>query len=134
MLQPNLRPLEGSITFPSHVSVAYAKFLSRLITFVAVAFDVHIAEIMVALAVGIPILAAPRSLLLEDLPYYIKHLRVSHVGIVPSLIEATMGAVQADDESGAATTLRYIASGGEKMSDAVCIIRFHYRCILKTPV
>ncbi|KAI0748141.1 peptide synthetase [Daedaleopsis nitida] len=85
----------------------------------SVAFDVHIAEIMVALAVGIPILAAPRSLLLEDLPYYIKHLRVSHVGIVPSLIEATMGAVQADADSGAATTLRYIASGGEKMSDAI---------------
>ena len=72
------------------------------------------------LALGIPILAAPRSLLLEDLPYYIKNLRVSHVGIVPSLIEATMGAVQEDEESGHATTLRYIASGGEKMSDAVC--------------
>ncbi|PIL24012.1 non-ribosomal peptide synthetase [Ganoderma sinense ZZ0214-1] len=85
----------------------------------SVAFDVHIAEIMVALAVGIPILSAPRSLLLEDLPYYITHLRVSHVGIVPSLIEATMGAVQEGEDAGRATTLRYIASGGEKMSDAI---------------
>ncbi|KAH9901403.1 hypothetical protein C8Q73DRAFT_786775 [Cubamyces lactineus] len=85
----------------------------------SVAFDVHLAEILVPLALGIPILAAPRSLLLEDLPYYIKNLRVSHVGIVPSLIEATMGAVQEDEESGHATTLRYIASGGEKMSDAI---------------
>ena len=83
------------------------------------AFDVHLAEIFVALALGIPILSAPRALLLEDLPYYIKHLRISHVGIVPSLIEATMGAVQEDQESGATTTLRYIASGGEKMSDSV---------------
>ena len=74
---------------------------------------------MVALAVGIPILSAPRSLLLEDLPYYITHLRVSHVGIVPSLIEATMGAVQEGEDAGHATALRYIASGGEKMSDAV---------------
>ncbi|CDO69498.1 hypothetical protein BN946_scf184785.g3 [Trametes cinnabarina] len=85
----------------------------------SVAFDVHIAEVLVPLALGIPILSAPRSLLLEDLPYYIKHLRVSHVGIVPSLIEATMGAVQEDEESGHATSLRYIASGGEKMSDVI---------------
>ena len=74
---------------------------------------------MVALAVGIPILSAPRSLLLEDLPYYITHLRVSHVGIVPSLIEATMGAVQEGEDAGRATALRYIARGDEKMSDAV---------------
>lgn len=73
-----------------------------------------------AIAVGIPILSAPRSLLLEDLPYYITHLQVSHVGIVPSLIEATMGAVQEKEDAGYGTTLRYIASGGEKMSDAVC--------------
>lgn len=86
---------------------------------IAVAFDVHLAEIFVPLAIGIPILTAPRSLLLEDLPYYITHLRVSHVGIVPSLIEATMGAVQEDEASGHSTNLRYIASGGEKMSDAV---------------
>ncbi|KAI0721073.1 peptide synthetase [Cerioporus squamosus] len=85
----------------------------------SVAFDVHIAEIMIPLAVGIPILAAPRSLLLEDLPYYIKHLRVSHVGIVPSLIEATMSSVQEEEEEGHGTVLRYLASGGEKMSDAI---------------
>ncbi|KAI0374911.1 hypothetical protein BV20DRAFT_961134 [Pilatotrama ljubarskyi] len=85
----------------------------------SVAFDVHLAEILVPLALGIPILSAPRSLLLEDLPYYITNLRVSHVGIVPSLIEATMGAVQEDEDSGHATSLRYIASGGEKMSDAI---------------
>ncbi|OJT03537.1 Nonribosomal peptide synthetase 2 [Trametes pubescens] len=85
----------------------------------SVAFDVHLAEIFVPLAIGIPILTAPRSLLLEDLPYYITHLRVSHVGIVPSLIEATMGAVQEDEASGHSTNLRYIASGGEKMSDAI---------------
>lgn len=98
----------------------------------AVAFDVHLAEIFVPLAIGIPILTAPRSLLLEDLPYYITHLRVSHVGIVPSLIEATMGAVQEDEASGHSTNLRYIASGGEKMSDAVgllippCQCKFSY--------
>ncbi len=78
---------------------------------------------MIPLAVGIPILAAPRSLLLEDLPYYITHLRVSHVGIVPSLIEATLSAVQEDEDEGHSNPLRYIASGGEKMSDAVRLTR-----------
>ncbi|KAH9854247.1 hypothetical protein C2E23DRAFT_820117 [Lenzites betulinus] len=85
----------------------------------SVAFDVHLAEIFVPLALGIPILSAPRSLLLEDLPHYISNLHVSHVGIVPSLIEATMGAVQEDEKSGHGSSLRYIASGGEKMSDAI---------------
>ena len=99
------------------------------------AFDVHLAEIFVALAVGITILSAPRSLLLEDLPYYIKNLRISHVGIVPSLIEATMGVVQEDEDSGATTTLRYIACGGEKMSDAVrnaFFSPFHFQTLLLT--
>ena len=81
---------------------------------------------MVALAVGIPILSAPRSLLLEDLPYYVTHLRVSHMGIVPSLIEATMCAVQENEESGTGTSLRYIASGGEKMSDTVRTLGLNY--------
>ncbi|KAI0780914.1 hypothetical protein BD413DRAFT_608137 [Trametes elegans] len=85
----------------------------------SVAFDVHLAEILIPLANGIPIVSAPRSLLLEDLPHYIRTLRVSHVGIVPSLIEATMGAVQEDEDSGHTMTLRYLACGGEKMSDAI---------------
>ncbi|KAH9946102.1 uncharacterized protein BXZ73DRAFT_72945 [Epithele typhae] len=85
----------------------------------SVAFDVHLSEIFCAFAVSLPIVSAPRSLLLEDLPYYIKHLRISHVGIVPSLIEATMGQVQEAKEAGQEMALRYIASGGEKMSDAI---------------
>ncbi|KAI0082634.1 hypothetical protein K474DRAFT_1654750 [Panus rudis PR-1116 ss-1] len=85
----------------------------------SVAFDVHLAEILVPLATGIPIISAPRSLLLEDLPFYIKELGISHLGIVPSLIEATMGAIQDDVNAGHTSTLRYIASGGEKMSDAI---------------
>lgn len=70
------------------------------------------------MALGMTLLSAQRSQLLENLPFYIKTLGVTHVGIVPSLIEATMGAVQEEDAK--AICLRYIASGGEKMSDAVC--------------
>lgn len=78
------------------------------------------------LATGLRIIAAPRSLLLEDLPHYIKCLRVSHIGLVPSLIEATMVAVEDDPET---FPLRYICSGGEKMSDTVCrtFVEFHLR-------
>lgn len=56
-------------------------------------------------------------------------MRVTHVGIVPSLIEATMHAVsesvelngddKGSDKKGQRMDLAYIASGGEKMSDAV---------------
>ena len=85
----------------------------------AIAFDVHLAEILVPIANRLPILAAPRSELFEDLPYYVKELKITHLGIVPSLIEATLGAVEDRAPSGQASSLRYIASGGEKMSDAV---------------
>ncbi|OCH93414.1 hypothetical protein OBBRIDRAFT_790288 [Obba rivulosa] len=93
--------------------------VGNYLSIASVAFDVHLAEIFVALARGIPIVSAPRSTLLEDLPYYIKTLEISHLGIVPSLIEATMGSIQEDEAAGIGTTLRYIASGGEKMSDAI---------------
>ena len=72
-----------------------------------------------------PLLTARRSQLLENLPVYVNKLGVTHLGIVPSLIEATMNASQTEKD----VTLRYIASGGEKMSDSVCIIHIiGYEC------
>ena len=68
------------------------------------------------------LVSAPRSQLLEDLPHWLRYLRVTHVGIVPSLIEATMCALEGDgalDSEEQPTNLRYIASGGEKMTDSV---------------
>ena len=67
------------------------------------------------------VVSAQRSQLLEDLPHWLKVLRITHVGIVPSLIEATMCMMQetGEDESEPDMKLRYIASGGEKMSDSV---------------
>jgi hypothetical protein len=85
--------------------------------FTAVAFDVHLAETFVPLALGMPLYSAPRSQLLENLPFFVGQLGITHLGIVPSLIEATMGAVQEGGNDRMA--LRYIASGGEKMSDSV---------------
>ena len=67
------------------------------------------------------LITASRTQLLEDLPAWIATLEVSHVGIVPSLIEATLGLVESmEAKGGVPSTLRYIASGGEKMSDSVC--------------
>lgn len=88
----------------------------RYLSIASIAFDVHIAEIFVPLVLRMPILSAPRSHLLENLPFYVRSLNVTHLGLVPSLIEATMNAVQQDGDN---MTLRYIASGGEKISDAI---------------
>ncbi|KAF5380902.1 hypothetical protein D9615_004009 [Tricholomella constricta] len=90
----------------------------RYLAVASVAFDVHLAETFMPIALGMPLLSAPRSQLLENLPFYVKRLGITHLGIVPSLIEATMGAVQ-DEDGGSNTALRFIASGGEKMSDAI---------------
>ncbi|KAH7922105.1 hypothetical protein BV22DRAFT_1037866 [Leucogyrophana mollusca] len=90
----------------------------RYLGVASIAFDVHIQEFLVPLALGMVFLCAPRSLLLENLPFYLKHLEISHVGIVPSLIDATMGAME-EEEMGDGMKLRYIASGGEKMSDSI---------------
>ncbi|KAG1753411.1 hypothetical protein EDB19DRAFT_828730 [Suillus lakei] len=90
----------------------------RYLGIASVAFDVHIAEILVSLSLGMVIVSAPRGILLENLPYYISLLGVTHVGIVPSLIDATMGTVQQDEAMGG-MKLRFIASGGEKISDSI---------------
>ncbi len=98
----------------------------------AIAFDVHLAETFVPFALGMVLISAQRSQLFENLPKWIRKLGVTHVGIVPSLIEATMGAVEqfsgskADISGEAEMKLRYIASGGEKMSDTVCINKLPY--------
>ncbi|KAG6898366.1 NRPS [Termitomyces sp. T32_za158] len=90
----------------------------RYLAVASVAFDVHLGETFVPIALGMPLVSAPRSQLLENLPLYAKLLGITHLGIVPSLIEATLGAVSEESE-GRDMTLRYIASGGEKMSDAI---------------
>ncbi|KAI5124379.1 hypothetical protein M0805_008982 [Coniferiporia weirii] len=101
----------------------------RYLAVASIAFDVHLAETFVCLSLGMTLVSAPRSQLLEDLPQWLQLLRITHVGIVPSLIEATMHAVtesveQSASESrssveNAAMELAYIASGGEKMSDSI---------------
>ncbi|KDR81669.1 hypothetical protein GALMADRAFT_59971 [Galerina marginata CBS 339.88] len=90
----------------------------RYLAVASIAFDVHLAETFVPIALGMPLLSARRSQLLEHLPSYVNKLGVTHLGIVPSLIEATLNAAQGDIE-GNEMALKYIASGGEKMSDSI---------------
>ncbi|PPR03610.1 hypothetical protein CVT24_007726 [Panaeolus cyanescens] len=90
----------------------------RYLAVASIAFDVHLAETIVPMALGMPLLSARRSQLLENLPNYVNLLGVTHLGIVPSLIEATLNASQTGKD-GSDIALRYIASGGEKMSDAI---------------
>ncbi|KAG6851029.1 NRPS [Arthromyces matolae] len=95
--------------------------LGRYMAVASIAFDVHLAETFVPIALGMPSLTALRSQLLENLPFYVKHMAVTHIGIVPSLIEVTLCALSEENE-GRDMALRYIASGGEKISDAVRMI------------
>ncbi|KAJ3517178.1 hypothetical protein NLJ89_g674 [Agrocybe chaxingu] len=90
----------------------------RYLAVASIAFDVHLAETIVPIALGMPLFSARRSQLLENLPIYVKELEITHLGIVPSLIEATLNAAQGGVE-GSDIALRYIASGGEKMSDSI---------------
>ncbi|KAG2111633.1 uncharacterized protein F5147DRAFT_93647 [Suillus discolor] len=90
----------------------------RYLGVASVAFDVHLSETLVCLSLGMLMISAPRGILLENLPYYISLLGITHVGIVPSLIDATMGTIQEDEAMGG-SKLRFIGSGGEKISDTI---------------
>ncbi|KAF9649477.1 hypothetical protein BDM02DRAFT_3230298 [Thelephora ganbajun] len=78
----------------------------------SVAFDVHISEICQVWCLGIRLVSAPRFELLADLQNNILRLGITHLGMVPSMIEATLSTPED-------LPLKYMASGGEKISDAV---------------
>jgi hypothetical protein len=92
-------------------------------SFLAIAFDVHISEIVFSWALGIRLVSAPsaRFELLSDLRRNIWRLGVTHLGMVPSMIEATFqaGTSRGGAEEGKKVGLKYLASGGEKISDSV---------------
>ncbi|KAF8341217.1 uncharacterized protein EI90DRAFT_1704265 [Cantharellus anzutake] len=89
----------------------------------SIAFDVHISEIVISWALGIRLVSAPsaRFELLSDLRRNIWRLGVTHLGMVPSMIEATFqaGNSRGGAEEGKKVGLKYLASGGEKISDSL---------------
>ncbi|KAH0827172.1 hypothetical protein J3R83DRAFT_4863 [Lanmaoa asiatica] len=112
-------------SFSANVKMADVR-KGKYLAIASIAFDVHIAEILVPLALGMTLVSAKRGELLENLPLYINLLGITHVGLVPSLIDATMRAIE-NDQKGEEMKLRYIASGGEKISDSVSRI-FLFDC------
>ncbi|KAL4259866.1 Non-ribosomal peptide synthetase [Pleurotus pulmonarius] len=90
----------------------------RYLATASIAFDVHLAEVFVSLSLGTPLYNVPRSILLENLSYYVVQFGITHLGIVPSLMEATLSVAQEDGDL-ENMKLRYICSGGEKITDAI---------------
>lgn len=80
----------------------------------AVAFDVHVSEMVQGWAIGTRLVTvASRMSLLADLQGAIERFQITHIGMVPSMIEATL------KKSPKELPIKYITSGGEKVSDAV---------------
>ncbi|GAB1517179.1 Non-ribosomal peptide synthetase [Rhizoctonia solani] len=78
----------------------------------SIAFDVHISEICQTWCLGIRLVSAPRYEILADLQENLINLGITHAGMVPSMIEATLSGP--DD-----LPLKYLVSGGEKISDSL---------------
>jgi len=79
---------------------------------VAIAFDVHISEVCQSWRLSTRLVSGPRYELLANLQENIISMGITHLGMVPSMIEATLSSP--DD-----LPLKYLVSGGEKISDAV---------------
>lgn len=77
------------------------------------AFDVHIAEMVLAWRSGLATTTAPRAALLDNLRGSLAKLHITHVGFVPSLVD------QAGLEPEHVPDLRYLGVGGEKMSQRI---------------
>lgn len=72
----------------------------------------HISETCQVWRLGMRLVSAPRFEVLSDLQNNVIRLGITHLGMVPSMIEATLTAPED-------LPLKYLASGGEKISDAV---------------
>ncbi|KAK0465926.1 acetyl-CoA synthetase-like protein [Desarmillaria tabescens] len=76
------------------------------------AFDVHISEIVQSWCLGSRLVSAPRFELLTQLRRHIISIGVTHIGMVPSMIEALL-------ESPDGLPIKYLVSGGEKITDSL---------------
>lgn len=80
----------------------------------AVAFDVHVSEMVQGWAIGTRLVSvSSRMSLLADLQGTIERFGITHIGMVPSMIEATLTKQPSE------LPLKYITSGGEKINDNV---------------
>ncbi|TIA69776.1 hypothetical protein E3P91_03426 [Wallemia ichthyophaga] len=75
----------------------------------SLAFDVHISEITQSWHEKLALVTVPRAQLLGDLREYIVRMHITHLGMVPSMIEALL-------ETPDGLPLKYLISGGEKIT------------------
>ncbi|TIA92369.1 hypothetical protein E3P99_00643 [Wallemia hederae] len=78
----------------------------------SLAFDVHISEITQSWHEQLALVTVPRAQLLGDLREYIVKLHITHLGMVPSMIEALL-------ETPEGLPLKYLISGGEKITQSL---------------
>ncbi|CAE6419816.1 unnamed protein product [Rhizoctonia solani] len=101
--------IEAMCTYPRPVTNPDA---DKRLALASIAFDVHIAEICQTWCLGTRLVSAPRYEILADLQGNLINLGITHAGMVPSMIEATLSGP--DD-----LPLKYLVSGGEKISDSL---------------
>ncbi|CAE6524666.1 unnamed protein product [Rhizoctonia solani] len=101
--------IEAMCTYPRPVTNPNT---DKRLALASVAFDVHVAEICQTWRLGIRLVSAPRYEILADLQGNLINLGITHAGMVPSMIEATLSGPED-------LPLKYLVSGGEKMSDSL---------------
>ncbi|CAE6433958.1 unnamed protein product [Rhizoctonia solani] len=101
--------IEAMCTYPRSVTNPDT---DKRLALASIAFDVHISEICQTWCLGICLVSAPRYEILADLQENLINLGITHAGMVPSMIEATLSGP--DD-----LPLKYLVSGGEKISDSL---------------
>ncbi|KAG8774039.1 Non-ribosomal peptide synthetase [Ceratobasidium sp. 428] len=101
--------IDAMCTYPRRVT---QPGVDKRLAIASIAFDVHISEICQAWCLGIRLVSAPRYEILADLQENLIKLGITHAGMVPSMIEATL--TGPDD-----LPLKYLVSGGEKISDSL---------------
>ncbi|KAL1693266.1 hypothetical protein GGG16DRAFT_123376 [Schizophyllum commune] len=82
----------------------------KRLSLASTAFDVHISEIVQSWGLGTRLVSAPRFELLTQLRKHVIDIGITHVGMVPSMIEALL-------ETADGLPLKYLVSGGEKITD-----------------
>lgn len=103
--------IEAMVSMPRQVTVPDT---DKRLAMAAVAFDVHISEIVQSWALGTCLVSVgSRLALLASLQELIEQLRITHIGMVPSMIEATLS--KRPEE----LPIKYMVSGGEKLTHAV---------------
>ncbi|KAG8734468.1 Non-ribosomal peptide synthetase [Ceratobasidium sp. 423] len=101
--------IEAMCTYPRPITNLNT---DKRLALASIAFDVHISEICQTWCLGIRLVSAPRYEILADLQGNLINLGITHAGMVPSMIEATLSGP--DD-----LPLKYLVSGGEKISDSL---------------